>query len=160
MSVSGNRRTVAEVAALAFCLAMVVSGYVRTDVVFLYPEAGEAVALAREQAAAKIPVVYVYQPGEEWCIWAVADELMEYERVYFVSVENAEPLKEPAVMDADAVVIYLPCSDDGKEEAAQGMWLLSGNAKLSEGRLQYRHKYCLKWYYCGDKTAADSGENP
>lgn len=160
VSVPGSRRTVAEAAALAFCLAMVVSGYVRTDVVFLYPEAGEAVALAREQAAAKIPVVYVYQPGEEWCIWAVADELMEYERVYFVSVENAEPLKEPAVMDADAVVIYLPCSDDGKEEAAQSMWLLSGNAKLSEGRLQYRHKYCSKWYYCGDKTAADSGENP
>lgn len=160
MFVSGSRRTVAEAAALAFCLAMVVSGYVRTDVVFLYPEAGEAVALAREQAAAKIPVVYVYQPGEEWCIWAVADELMEYERVYFVSVENAEPLKEPAVLDADAVVIYLPCSDDGKEEAAQSMWLLSGNAKLSEGRLQYRHKYCSKWYYCGDETAADSGENP
>lgn len=158
--VSGSRRTVAEAAALAFCLAMVVSGYVRTDVVFLYPEAGEAVALAREQAAAKIPVVYVYQPGEEWCIWAVADEMMEYERVYFVSAENTEPLKEPAVMDADAVVIYLPCSDDGKEEAAQGMWLLSGNAKLSEGRLQYRHKYCSKWYYCGDETAADSGENP
>lgn len=160
VSVPGSRRTVAEAAALAFCLAMVVSGYVRTDVVFLYPEAGEAVALAREQAAAKIPVVYVYQPGEEWCIWAVADELMEYERVYFVSVENAEPLKEPAVLDADAVVIYLPCSDDGKEEAAQSMWLLSGNAKLSEGRLQYRHKYCSKWYYCGDETAADSGENP
>lgn len=158
--VSGSRRTVAEAAALAFCLAMVVSGNVCAEVVFLYPEAGEAVALAREQAAAKIPVVYVYQPGEEWCIWAVADEMMKYERVYFVSAENTEPLKEPAVMDADAVVIYLPCSDDGKEEAAQGMWLLSGNAKLSEGRLQYRHKYCSKWYYCGDETAADSGENP
>lgn len=155
-----KHRKVVEKAAIAFCPAMVVSGYVCVDVAFLYPEAREAVALAREQAAEKIPAVYVYKPGEEWCIWAVADELMEYDRVYFIAADSEELIKEPAVMDADAVVIYLPCRDDGKEEAAQSMWLLSGNAKLSEGRLQYRHKYCSEWYYCGDKPAADSGDKP
>lgn len=155
-----RHRKYTEKAALLFCLAMVVSGYVYADVVFLYPEAGEAVALAREQAAKNIPVVYVYRPGEEWCIWAVADELMEYERVYFAAAEDEEPLREPMIADADAVVIYLPYYDDGKEEEAQSMRLPSGNFKLTEGHLQYWHKYCSEWYYCRDKTAADSGDKP
>lgn len=87
-----------------FCVAVVALGYVQAGVVFLYPEAEEGVALAREQAAAQIPAVYVYKPGEEWCIWAVADELMEYDRVYFVSAAGGEPVKEPSIEAADAVV--------------------------------------------------------
>lgn len=145
-------------AAIVFCLVMVTSGYLFAEVVFLYPEARGAVALAREQAAADIPVVYVYRPGEEWCIWAVADELMEYDRVYFVSSENEEPLGESAV--ADAVVIYLPYYDDVKDEEAQSMRLPAGNFKLTEGHLQYWHKYCSEWYYCGDGAAWNSAANP
>lgn len=155
-----EHRQAMEKAATVFCLAMVASGYLFAEVVFLYPEAGEAVALAREQAAADIPVVYVYRLGEEWCIWAVADELMEYDRVYFVSAETEEPLKDPAIADADAAVIYLPYYDDVKDEAAQSMRLPSGNFKLTEGHLQYWHKYCSEWYYCGDGAAWNSAANP
>lgn len=144
---SGKR--MAGVAAV-FCLAIVALSYVRADVVFLYPEAAEAVALASEQAAAHIPVVYVYKPGEEWCVWAVADELMEYDRVYFVSAADEEPITEPTIAAADAVVAYLPHYDDVKEEAAQNMWITSGNGKLSKAHLQHSHKYCDEWYYCGD----------
>lgn len=155
-----RHRKVTEKAAIVFCLVMVASGYLFAEVVFLYPEARGAVALAREQAAADIPVVYVYRPGEEWCIWAVADELMEYDRVYFVSAENEEPLGESAIADADAVVIYLPYYDDVKDEEAQSMRLPAGNFKLTEGHLQYRHKYCSEWYYCGDGAAWNSAVNP
>lgn len=143
---SGKR--MAGVAAV-FCLAIVALSYVRADVVFLYPEAAEEVALAREQAAAHIPVVYVYKPGEEWCVWAVADELMEYDRVYFVSAADEEPITEPAIAAADAVVAYLPLCDDVQEEAVQNMRISAGNGKLSQVHLQHSHKYCDEWYYCG-----------
>ncbi|MDE6603971.1 MAG: hypothetical protein K2K90_17870 [Lachnospiraceae bacterium] len=139
--------------AAAFGLAVVALGYVRADVVFLYPEAKEETALARVQAAAQIPVVYVYNPGEEWCIWAVADELMEYDRVYFVSDTGGEPVTEPSIVGADAVVAYLPRYDDVKDEAAQNMRIPSGNGKLSEVHLQHSHKYCNEWYYGGDGAA-------
>lgn len=132
-----------------FCLAVVAMSYVRADVVFLYPEAWEAVSLAGEQAAAHIPVVYVYRPGEEWCVWAVADELMEYDRVYFVSAASEEPVTEPTIAKADAVVVYLPLYEDAQEEAEQKKRILSANEKLSEGHLQYPHKYCNEWYYGG-----------
>lgn len=145
--------------AVVLCLSVVALSYVRADVVFLYPEAGEDVLLAREQAAAHIPVVYVYNPGEEWCIWAVADELMEYDRVYFVSAASMEPVTEPPIADADAVVVYLPRYDDVKDKAAQNMRILSGNKKLSEIHLQRSHKYCDEWYFCGDGAAWGGAED-
>lgn len=145
-----KHRKYTEKAALLFCLAVVAFGYLRVDVVFLYPEAGEGIKLAEKQAAANIPVVYVYQPGEEWCIWAVADELMAYDRVYFVSAAREDPITEPAIANADAVVAYLPLYDDVKDEAAQNMRISSGNPKLSKAHKQYSHKYCEEWYYCGN----------
>lgn len=153
-----RHRKVTEKAAIAFCPVIVVSGYLFAEVVFLYPEAGEAVALARERAAADIPVVYVYRPGEEWCIWAVADELMEYERVYFAASDSAEPITEPAIANADTLVAYLPNDDyeDGQEQSMR----ISASCHASWMRLQYRHPYCESWYFYDDETAADGGDNP
>lgn len=138
-------RKYTEKAALLFCLLILVIGYLRVDVVFLYPESREQVALAREQAAADIPVVYVYRPGEEWCIWAVADVLMEYDSVYFLSVENEEPIREPAIADADALAVYLPFDGDGKEEAQDRR--IAASCKLTKRHRQYQYKYCEAWYY-------------
>lgn len=150
--VGWQNKRLAGVAA-AFCLAIVALSYVRADVEFLYPEAAESVALAREQAAARIPVVYIYKPGEEWCIWAVADELMQHDRVYFVSAASEDSITEPSIAAADAVVSYTPRCDDVKDEEAQSMRIPSGNGKLSEGHLQHLHKFCVEWYNCGDGGA-------
>lgn len=148
----GMEKRTAGVAA-AFCVAVVALSYVRADVIFLYPEAEEAVSLAGERAAAHVPAVYVYKPGEEWCIWAVADELMAYDRVYFVSAASEEPITEPSIAAADAVVVYLPLYEDERDETVQSGRISSGNGKLSECHLQYPHKYCKEWYYCGDGGA-------
>lgn len=138
-------------AVAAFCLAVDLSGLLANRVDFLYPEAKEAVALAKEQAAANIPVVYVYKPGEEWCIWAVADELMEYDRVFFVSASSEDAITEPTITNAEAVVGYIPLYDDVTEEAAQDMRIPSGNQKLSWSYLQSSHKYCFESYYCRER---------
>lgn len=137
-------RKVTEKAAIAFCLVVVASGYLFAEVVFLYPEAKEERALAREQAAEGIPVVYVYQPGEEWCIWAVADVLMEYERVYFISADSGELITEPAIVNADALVGYLSYED---WESGEGpLERFAANYALG-ARHQYRHPYCESCYY-------------
>lgn len=152
----GRAKWLVPLAVTVFCLAVDLSGLCADRVAFLYPQSKEAVALAREQAAAGIPVVYVYKPGEEWCVWAVADELMEYDRVYFVSDASEDAITEPAIAEADAVVGYLPLYDDEKEEAVQSMRILSGNQKHMSGvHLQYSHEYCDEWYYSwtGNLTA-------
>lgn len=139
----------------AFCLAVDVFGLLAGRVDFLYPEAKEALALAKEQAAADIPVVYVYKPGEEWCVWAVADELMEYDRVYFVSDSSEDAITEPEIANADAVVGYIPVYDDLKDEEAQDMRIPSGNHKLSWSYLQYSHKYCFESFYCRERRSME-----
>ncbi len=145
-----RHREAAERAALLFCFLILVIGYLRVDVVFLYTENRERVALAKEQAAADIPVVYVYRPGEEWCIWAVADVLMEYDSVYFVSAESEEPITEPAIADADALVVYLPFDGGGKEETVQNS-RIAASCKLTKRHRQYSYKYCEAWCYGGEQ---------
>lgn len=154
-----RHRKYTEKAALLFCLAMLAAGHLFAGVVFLYPEAREETALAREQAAAGIPVVYVYKPGEEWCVWAVADVLMEYDRVYFVSAGSGNGITEPAIVNAPALVVYLPLYDDAKDEAAQNMRIAAG-CRASERKRQFLYKYCESWYYSDGRTAADGGGEP
>lgn len=139
-----KRRKVTEKAAIAFCLAVIASGYLFAEVVFLYPTAKEERALAREQAAKGIPVVYVYKPGEEWCIWAVADVLMEYERVYFVAADSEGPITEPAIVNADALVAYL--SRDDWESGGGPLERFAASCALGV-RHQYHHPYCESCYY-------------
>ncbi|MDE7233355.1 MAG: hypothetical protein K2N37_09825, partial [Lachnospiraceae bacterium] len=154
-----RHRKYTEKAALLFCAVVIVMAYLRVDVVFLYPRAREEVALAREQAAGGIPVVYVYKPGEEWCVWAVADVLMEYDRVYFVSAESEDVITEPTIANADALVAYLPLYDNVKEGEAQKM-RIAASCKVSEEHLQYLYKYCESWYYGDDETTTDDGVQP
>ena len=154
-----RHRKYTEKLALLFCAVVIVMAYLRVDVVFLYPRAREEATLAREQAGKNIPVVYVYKPGEEWCVWAVADVLMEYDRVYFVSAESEDVITEPTIANADALVAYLPLYDDVKDEAAQNM-RIAASCKVSKAHQQYLYKYCESWYYDDDETTADNGVQP
>lgn len=148
-----------ERAALVFCFVFIVTGYLWAEVVFLYPEAREETALAERQAQEDIPVVYVYKPGEEWCVWAVADVLMEYDRVYFVSAGSEDVIREPVIANADKLVAYLPPHDDGKDETAQKM-RIAASCKAPETQMLHLYKYCESWYYYNDETAPDKGIRP
>lgn len=152
-------RKYTEKAALVFCFAFVVTGYLWAEVVFLYPEAQEETALAERQAQEDIPVVYVYKPGEEWCVWAVADVLMEYDRVYFVSAESGEKITEPVIANAEKLVAYLPLYDEEKDETAQRM-RIAASSKASETQMLYLYKYCESWYYYNGETTPDKGIRP
>lgn len=105
--------------AAAFCVAVVALSYVRADVVFLYPEDWEQTARAAERAAAHTPVVYFYRPGEEWCIWDVTNELLVYPEVYFVSVDNEEPIVDETIENAGSLVVYLAKGADVGEQLAR-----------------------------------------
>ncbi len=78
---------------------------------------------------------------------------MQHDRVYFVSAASEDPITDPMIAAAAAVVSYTPLYDDVKDEVAQSMRIPSGNGKLSEGHLQYLHKFCVEWYNCGDGGA-------
>ncbi len=140
-----RHRGITEKAAVVFCLAMLVLAYWREDVVFLYPEDREQTAYAKQWAAENTPVVYLYQPGEEWCIWDVTNELLEYPGVYFVAVDHAGTFVDDKIRNAHSLVVYLPKMEHAKEQLVE---LCGKNEVLTNCQPQYvfAEKYCDVFY--------------
>lgn len=142
---AGRYRKAAGAAALLFCLAIIIIGYLREDVVFLYPEDREQTAFAGHRAAENTPAVYLYRSGEEWCIWDVTDELLEYPEVYFAAADHAGQLADDRIRNADSLVMYLPKD----ERVEDGIAELGGSDAAWENaacELVFGEKYCDVYY--------------
>ena len=138
--VVGHRKCTEYVAAV-LCL-MAAAASLRFDgVVFLYPEDREQAAFAKECAAEGIPAVYLYQKGEEWCIWDVANELFAYPEVYFIDAQRGEQALGEAfntdgkIRDADKVVVYMAKGTDSDEQG------------IDTVQLMFSEKYCDVYYF-------------
>lgn len=134
-----------ETAAILICCIAILMGYWKDGVEFLYPEDKEQVAFAEECAERGIPVVYLYQPGEEWCIWDVADELFMYPKVYFAAVNSEDRLDDVEIQNADSFVVYIAGSTDDTEQTMR----VAAGADLERdlGTRMFDEKYCVVWYY-------------
>lgn len=114
-------------------------------VVFLYPEDREQVAFARECADEDIPVVYLYQKGEEWCIWDVADELFAYPRVYFDEAKGEELITDERIQNADELIVYL---SNGADDSEQTMRVVASSLQgIDTIQLIFSEKYCDVYYF-------------
>ncbi|MDE6662647.1 MAG: hypothetical protein K2K46_04805, partial [Lachnospiraceae bacterium] len=135
------------VAAVLIAVIVNVSGFYANRVVFLYLEDAERVAFAKEIAANKTPVVYIYDEVQSWCVWDAADELFEYDRVYFASQGSSESITDPAITRSSEVVVYL---NNAVEPKAQLGRIMESSQGLSECELMYSEKYCDVYYLHGN----------
>ena len=136
----------AEATAAVLGLIAILLGHWNDGVVFLYPEDEGQVAFARECAVQGTPAVYLYQPGEEWCIWDVADELLMYPKVYFAAADGSsvDILDDMEIQNADSLVVYIATGADDTEQTmrvAAGANLTSGCTRM------FAEKYCDVWYF-------------
>lgn len=131
------------IAAALVCFMINLTGYAYGRVVFLYPEAGERVAFAKEKAAQDVPVVYIYDEGQSWCVWDSADEFFEYERIYFTSQNHTEPITEDVIANCRDLVVYISNTADEKEQLRR---IMNSNPNLRGYELQYQEKYCSVYY--------------
>lgn len=113
-------------------------------VVFLYPEAAERIAFAKEKAAQDVPVVCLYDAGQSWCVWDCADEFFEYDRIYFASQSDMSPISDAAVARGGELIVYLSNTAEKQEQLQR---ILNSNSRLEEYELQYREKYCDVYYF-------------
>ncbi|MBD5521071.1 MAG: glycosyltransferase family 39 protein [Lachnospiraceae bacterium] len=144
--ISSNLYNWVLVAAALIAIIVNISGFFAGRVVFLYPEDAERVAFAKEMAANKTPVVYIYDEAQSWCVWDAADELFEYERVYFASQGSGEPITDSAIIESSEVVVYLSNSADPKAQLGR---IIESSSGLSEYELMYSEKYCDVYYLRG-----------
>lgn len=134
-----------ETAAAVLCLTAVLLGHWKDGVVFLYPEDREQTAFARECAKQGTPAIYLYRPGEEWCIWDVTDELLMYPKVYFAAADSEDWLADTEIQNADSLVVYIAGSDDDNERT---MRINAGDMEsIKQGARIFEEKYCDVWYF-------------
>lgn len=131
-----------ESAAVLLCLAAILLGHWQDGVAFLYPEDRSQVALAKEYAAQGTPAVYLYQPGEEWCIWDVADELFAYPKVYFAAAGGDSLTGDAEIQNADSLVVYI-AGDAGEGQSGR----ITAGDNVRQGRKMFDEKYCSVWYF-------------
>ncbi len=127
---------------MLICLVAVLSAYWRDGMTFLYPEDREQTELAAEIGAQGIPVVWLYRPGEEWCVWDVTDELLRYPKVYFAAAEGTRPIADSEIQGADTVLVYLARGADAGEQLDR---ICAANPALISRDLVFQEKYCDVW---------------
>lgn len=113
------------------------------EVQFLYPEDRENVEWAARHR--KEVILYLYNPSNLWMIWDEAEELMQYERIYFVSLADTSPLTENSLLTADRVYVYASRMEEAQrmlEELSRDNKKLSEKEKIRE--LLYCDLYCLE----------------
>lgn len=98
--------------------------------IFLYEEDKEVMAYAAENT--QTPVMILYNDESPYNVWWRSQELMEYDRLYFVSEGNEEQITDEVICGSDKLILYAADCD------AQEEWLeriLGCNPGLSEYRL-------------------------
>ena len=128
----------------AACLLLDLAGLFSGKVVFLYPEDRDQLEFAREREQENTPVLYLYEPGAEWCIWDVANELFVYPEVYFAAADSMEKITEERIEEAKALVVYV--ADGADAEAQIGRVSVGSAEKYAGAEPVFEEKYCRVYY--------------
>ena len=132
-----------ETVAVILCFVVLLLGHWKDGVVFLYPEDREQTTFAKECAKQETLAVYLYQPGEEWCVWDVTDELLMYPKVYFAAADRDGILEDAVIQNADSLVVYIAGGADEAEQIKR----VSASMGEPEGYMRmFEEKYCTVWY--------------
>lgn len=137
-------KNIGMAAAVMFCFIINIIGLLSGKVVFLYPEDAPRIAFARERAAQKTPVIYIFDEGQSWCVWDCADEFFEYDKLYFSSQSHTEPITDTMIADSDDLVVYISNTANVEEQLRR---IMGSNPNLKEYELQYQEKYCDVYYF-------------
>ena len=107
------------------------------EVQFLYPADRENVLWAAENKEKTI--IYCYNPNNEWMIWDEAEELMQYDRIYFINLRNEEAINTKSFQEQEEIYVYT----SRMEEAQEIMDLL-----IAENPFLERKKKIRELLYC------------
>lgn len=113
-------------AVLMVLLAGDIHGICAGKVIFLYQE--DAALMDYAKTHANTPVIILYNDATPYHVWWCSQELMQYEKVYFASQANKEPLTDEILCNSENVIVYA-ADYETQEESLQ--MILDSNEKLS-----------------------------
>jgi hypothetical protein len=89
------------------------------NVLFLYPEDTAKIQYAREMNEDSVAVV-MYNPATAYNVWRLTDELLEYDKVFYMNEENLDEITEKEVVEASRIILYV-ADDQVKDEAINNL---------------------------------------
>ena len=98
----------------AVMLILQIQALVKGKELFLYEDDISGIEWAAEHK--NDTVVYVYNPLNQWMIWDDSTELMQYDRIYFVSADSEDEISDTYLLSADHIYVYAVRSDKAKEK--------------------------------------------
>ncbi len=85
------------------------------NVLFLYKEDVAKIKYAEQNSDNAVAVV-MFNPQTPQNVWRLTDELLEYDKVYYMDEENLEKLTDSEVIGADKIILY--AADDDLQQQA------------------------------------------
>jgi hypothetical protein len=140
---NSNAQNLFTFVALVICFGISIRGLISGKVLFLYPESAEKLEFSQEQSSADTPVIYLYNSGSDWCIWASADELFSYPKVYFASTDNTDLIEDGIISQSSNLVVYIATGDNEIEQLER---VLNSNKNVSSYSLKYEETFCNVYY--------------
>jgi len=138
-----SSRIYIPLAILAVTTVFQIRGLCSDKVFFIYEEARDEVQWAKEHQDGK--VVFIYNPNNEWMIWNNSSELMEYDGIYFLSMDDTDAIDDELLTGADRLYVY-SCRSDNTETILGN--LVDAGSKLNEyeqvGERLYADIYVVK----------------
>lgn len=113
----------------------------QNKVQFLYKEDAVNVQWAEEHREAA--VVYLYNPNNVWMIWDESEELMQYEKIYFVSLADDSAITDNILLKESEIYVYA-----SRMEAAEKLMeeLMGNNLNLNTKEKIRELLYCDLYY--------------
>ena len=98
----------------AIMMALLLKGHLSDgNVLFLYPEDKEKIEYAKGNA--NEAAVVMFNPLTPHNVWRLTDELLQYDKVYYMDESNLEKITDPEIVDASKVILYTADEDHQKE---------------------------------------------
>ncbi|MCR5670068.1 MAG: hypothetical protein K6G10_03610 [Butyrivibrio sp.] len=88
------------------------------NVLFLYKEDREKMAYAQENNGSV--AVVMFNPATPQNVWRLTDELLMYQKVFYMDEENLEALTDPEVTGAEKIILYA-ADDDLQTKAFENL---------------------------------------
>lgn len=125
---------------------MNVTGILQKQAYFCYPEQAAMTAFAKEHASDT--VVYLYHKDEyKYLIWADAEALWNYQKVYFVSTQDMSAMEDKEIQQADHLIVYssIMGADDNFEKYADLIY--DSNSHLTGYQKEYDGVYAAAYLF-------------
>lgn len=111
----------------AVIIALLLKGYVYDHrVLFLYEEDAAKISFAQENKDAV--AVVMFNPATPQNVWRLTDELLAYDKVYYMNEENLEPVTDETVTSAEKLILYI-ADNDQKQQAMDNLFQSVSNLK-------------------------------